>query len=128
MLGQLDDNARLIFSGMDLTAFTSMEGEMDMAVFHPMTGFSGLAVKEGKPLIEYIAATESWKPRKQFYEHAQIMKFIKPGSVRIGITGQDSNLFAYAFRNPDGKFGYHQAGITATGLLLSMEFLPTFRF
>jgi hypothetical protein len=31
------------------------------------------------------------------------MKFIKPGSVRIGITGQDSNIIAHAFRNPEGN-------------------------
>jgi hypothetical protein len=42
-------------------------------------------------------------PRKQFYEHAQVMKFVKPGSVRIGTTGQDTSLSVYAFLNPDGN-------------------------
>ena len=32
----------LIFSWIELTAFTSMEEEMAMAAFLPMTGYSGL--------------------------------------------------------------------------------------
>jgi hypothetical protein len=31
------------------------------------------------------------------------MKFVKPGSVRINITGQDSSLVAYAFCSPEGN-------------------------
>jgi hypothetical protein len=31
------------------------------------------------------------------------MKFIKLGSVRVGVTGQDSSLSVYAFCNPDGN-------------------------
>lgn len=58
---------------------------------------------EGKPLIEYIPSAKSWVPRKQFYEHAQLMKFIKPGAVRIGTTCNDSNLVVHSYRNPTGQ-------------------------
>ncbi len=59
--------------------------------------------KDGKPLIEYIASTKSWKPRKQFYEHEQLMRFIKPGAVRIDATVNNKSLVVHAFRNPNGK-------------------------
>jgi O-glycosyl hydrolase len=59
--------------------------------------------KDGKPLIEYIASTKSWKPRKQFYEHEQLMRFIKPGAVRIEATNSDKNLVVHAFNNSNGE-------------------------
>jgi O-glycosyl hydrolase len=103
MLGQLDDNA---------TAYIFWDG-FDCVYQHGRRNGYGnvppndwvfwFGPREGKPLIEFIAATESWMPRKQFYEHAQLMKYIKLGSVRIGVTGQDSSLSVYAFCNPDGN-------------------------
>ncbi len=57
---------------------------------------------EGKPLIEYIPSTKSWKPRKQFYEFAQFFKFVKPGATRIEANSNDSNLVVRSFINPDG--------------------------
>ena len=103
MLGQLDDNA---------TAYICWDG-FDCVYQHGMRNGYGsvqpndwvfwLAGEEGKPLIEYIEATKSWRPRKQFYEHAQVMKFVRPGAVRIGITGQDTSLSASAWLNPDGN-------------------------
>ena len=58
---------------------------------------------DGKPLIEYVASENSWKPRKQFYQFAQIMRFVMPGAVRIDIEGNDSSLVTSAFINPDGN-------------------------
>jgi O-glycosyl hydrolase len=125
MLGQLDDNA---------TAYIFWDG-FDCVYQHGMRNGYGsvppndwvfwLPGEEGKPLIEYIEATASWKPRKQFFEHAQIMKFIRPGSIRIGITGQDSSLSAYAWLNPDGNMvilGRNNSGQTlaVNGLLISL--------
>lgn len=59
---------------------------------------------EGKPMIEYIPSTKSWAPRKQFYEFAQIFKYIKPGARRIAATEENENLKIYAFQNPNHQF------------------------
>jgi O-glycosyl hydrolase len=103
MLGQLDDNAGayIFWDGYDCVYQHGRRNGYGSVPPNDWVFWFG--PKEGKPLIEYIATTESWKPRKQFYEHAQLMKFIEPGAVRIGVTGQDSTLSVYAFRNPDGN-------------------------
>jgi len=103
MLGQLDDNARayIFWDGFDCVYQHGRRNGYGSVP--PNDWVFWLAGDEGKPLIEYIATTESWMPRKQFYEHAQLMKFVKPGSVRIDITDQDSSLAVYAFCNPNGN-------------------------
>jgi O-glycosyl hydrolase len=103
MLGQLDDNASsyIFWDGFDCVYQHGRRNGYGSVPPNDWVFWFG--PKEGKPLIEYLPATEGWKPRKQFYEHAQIMKFVKPGAVRIGVTGQDSTISAYAFCNPDGK-------------------------
>lgn len=103
MLGQLDDNARtyIFWDGFDCVYQHARRNGYGSVPPNDWVFWFGPA--EGKPLIEYIAPTRSWKPRKQFYEHAQLMKFVKPGSVRIDITGQDSSLVAYAFYSPEGN-------------------------
>jgi hypothetical protein len=58
---------------------------------------------EGKPLIGFDPANQSWKPRKQFYQFAQVFKYVKPGAVRIGVTGNDTSLMVHSFLNPDGQ-------------------------
>jgi O-glycosyl hydrolase len=58
---------------------------------------------KGKPLIEYIDSSESWRPRKQFYRFAQIFRFVKPGALRLGTTVSDSTLMLRSFLNPDGQ-------------------------
>jgi hypothetical protein len=103
MLGQLDDNASayIFWDGFDCVYQHGTRNGYGSVP--PNDWVFWLPGEEGKPLIEYIEATASWKPRKQFFEHAQIMKFVKPGAIRIGITGQDSSLSAYAWLNPDGN-------------------------
>ncbi len=106
MLGQLDDNARayIFWDGFDCVYQHGRRNGYGSVP--PNDWVFWLAGEEGKPLIEYIAATESWMPRKQFYEHAQVMKFVKPGSVRIGITGQDSSLCSLCLSQPGWEYGY----------------------
>jgi len=125
MLGQLDDNASayIFWDGFDCVYQHGMRNGYGSV--QPNDWVFWLAGEEGKPLIEYITATESWKPRKQFFEHAQIMKFVRPGSIRIGITGQDSSLSAYAWLNPDRNLvilGRNNSGRTAvvTGMLTDL--------
>jgi O-glycosyl hydrolase len=103
MLGQLDDNARafIFWDGFDCVYQHGRRNGYGSVPPNDWVFWFG--PEEGTPLIEYIAATKSWKPRKQFYEHAQLMKYVKPGSVRIGVTGQDSSLAVHAFCNPDGN-------------------------
>jgi hypothetical protein len=81
---------------------------------------------DGKPLIEYDQATGGWKPRKQFYQHAQIMKFIRPGAVRLSLTGQDTLIQAHAFGNTDGSLvitgqNRNHTGITVNGTLSNLH-------
>jgi O-glycosyl hydrolase len=103
MLGQLDDNAKayIFWDGFDCVYQHGRRNGYGSVPPNDWVFWFG--PKDGTPLIEYLPGTKSWKPRRQFYEHAQLMKFIKPGSLRIGITGQDSTLSAYAFCNPEGQ-------------------------
>ena len=103
MLGQLDDNATsyIFWDGFDCVYQHGRRNGYGSVPPNDWVFWFG--PRDGTPLIEYIPATESWKPRKHFYEHAQIMKFVRPGAIRIDVTGQDSSLSAYAFCNPDGK-------------------------
>jgi O-glycosyl hydrolase len=125
MLGQLDDNAKayIFWDGFDCVyQHARRNGYGSVPPNDWVFWFAG---GEGKPLIEYIATTKSWKPRKQFYEHSQIMRFVKPGAVRIGITGQDTNLVAHAFCNKDGNMvilGRNNSNktITVNGILSNL--------
>lgn len=38
-----------------------------------------------------------------YYSVAHISKFMRPGSIRIGLTGADDEFMATAFKNPDGN-------------------------
>jgi hypothetical protein len=103
MLGQLDDNAGayIFWDGFDCVyQHARRNGYGDVP---PNDWAFWFASDEGKPLLEYIPVKGTWKPRKQYFEHTQIMRFVKPGAVRIGVSGQDSSLAAYAFCNPDGS-------------------------
>jgi len=127
MLGQFDDNASayVFWDGFDCVYQHGRRNGYGSVP--PNDWVFWLAGDEGKPLIEYIESTESWKPRKQFFEYAQIMKFVQPGSIRIGITGQDSSLSAYAWLNPNGNLviaGRNNSGRTVivNGMLSVLPF------
>jgi hypothetical protein len=102
MLGQLEDNAKayIFWDGFDCVyQHARRNGYGDT----PPNDWVFWQPDDGKPLLEYVPSTKSWTPRKQFYEFAQIYKFVKPGAVRIGLTGNDSSLIAGSFLNPDGQ-------------------------
>ncbi|MBK8884983.1 MAG: CehA/McbA family metallohydrolase [Bacteroidales bacterium] len=103
LLGQLDDNATsyIFWDGFDCIYQHGRRNGYGSVPPNDWVFWFG--PKDGTPLVELIPATGKWKPRKQFYEYAQVMKFVRPGAVRLGITGQDSTLSAFAFCNPDGK-------------------------
>lgn len=103
MLGQLDDGAGayIFWDGFDCVyQHGRRNGYGDIP---PNDYVYWLEGEEGKPLLKYVSEDNSWVPRKQFFEHAHLMKFIRPGSVRLGLIGQDSGLVVHAFQNPDGN-------------------------
>jgi hypothetical protein len=51
----------------------------------------------GLALIAYNAATGVYTPRLEFYQVEQMIKFVPPGSVRIGASESSSSLTVYAF-------------------------------
>jgi len=129
MLGQLDDNARayIFWDGFDCVYQHGIRNGYGSVP--PNDWVFWLAGEEGKPLIEYIAANQSWLPRKQFYEHAQLMKFVRPGSVRIGTTGQDTSLSVYSYLNPDGNMVISGRNNTSRTLVVNgiLSNLPTLK-
>lgn len=102
LLGQIDDDARafIFWDGFDCVY---QHGRRNGYGDVPPNDWVFWEDDEGKPLIEFNPISKKWIPRKQFYEHAHLMRFVTPGSERIGITGQDSSLSVYAWRNPDGN-------------------------
>lgn len=102
MLGQLGDSAHsyIFWDGFDCVyqhARRNSQGSVppnDWVFWQP---------DDGKPLLEYVPSTKSWAPRKQYYQFAQLFKFVKPGAVRIDATENDSSLIVRSFLNPDGQ-------------------------
>lgn len=126
MIGQLDDDARayIFWDGFDCVyQHGRRNGYGDVP---PNDWAFWMTPDDGKPLIEYDQATGGWKPRKQFYQHAQIMKFIRPGAVRLSLTGQDTLIQAHAFGNTDGSLvitgqNRNHTGITVNGTLSNLH-------
>ncbi len=54
----------------------------------------------GRALLAYDTGTRLYTARQEFYEYAQLYKFVAPGAVRIGATDNDGNLTTFAFRHP----------------------------
>jgi O-glycosyl hydrolase len=51
-------------------------------------------------LLAYDAASKSYAPRKRFYTVAQVVRFARPGMVRIGAASSDDAVRAFAFTDP----------------------------
>ena len=102
MLGQLDDNATayIFWDGYDCVyQHGRRNGYGDVP---PNDWAFWMKPEDGQPLIRFLPGTGEWKPRKQFYQHLHLMKFIKPGAIRIELTGADTTLQASAFQNQNG--------------------------
>jgi hypothetical protein len=52
---------------------------------------------EGPALIAYNASTGVYTPRPEFYQVAQMIRFVPPGSIRVGASESSSSLTVYAF-------------------------------
>ena len=91
-------------------------------------------VGNGPPLLAYNSTSRTYTPRKAFYEHAQIFRFVDPGSRRIAATGSSSTLIVYAFRHPaTGRLtivGRNSSGSSQTldGTLVNLPSVSAFEF
>jgi O-glycosyl hydrolase len=77
------------------------------------------------------AAVKTYKPRKQFYTHAQISKWVRPGAQRINVTGSASPFsslvaFKHAGLGQVTIVGINTSGSTATlsGTLVLLPAVP----
>ena len=87
---------------------------------------------EGKPLIEYVPSTNSWSPRKQFYEFAHLFRFVMPGATRIEASSDSDSLVVRSFLNPGGQLvitGRNASGnnISLTGTLANLPLIDGFK-
>jgi O-glycosyl hydrolase len=49
--------------------------------------------------LAYNTTAHAYTPRKEFYQNAQLFKFVPPGSVRIAATSTIGGVTSYAFRH-----------------------------
>ena len=53
--------------------------------------------------LAYNQSNHAYTPRKEFYQNAQLFKFVPPGAVRIAATGATGGLSSYAFYHQDSE-------------------------
>ncbi|MBN1559344.1 CehA/McbA family metallohydrolase [candidate division KSB1 bacterium] len=102
MLGQLDDNttAFIFWDGFDCVYQHAIRNGYGN---EPPNDWVFWIQYEGRPLIAYNATDQSWTPRKQYYEFAQVFQFVEPGATRIAATSDRDSLAVYAFQNPNER-------------------------
>ena len=89
-------------------------------------------VGNGPALLAYNSSTQTYSPRKAFYEQAQLFKFVPPGARRIAATESNSNLTVYAFRDQSsGRVtivgrNASTSGFTLTGTLTNVPSISQF--
>ena len=96
MFGMLDDNAtaNMVWDGFDSIYQHAIRAGRGSTPPNDSPGIQ-------EPLIAYNSTTHIFTPRKQFYQHAQLMKFVAPGARRIAATvSNNSALTAYAYQHP----------------------------
>jgi hypothetical protein len=127
LIGQLDDNAtaHIFWDGFDCVYQHGIRNGYGSIPPNDWVFWEG---EQGKPLIAYNATDETWTPRKQFYEFAQLFRFVRPGAVRIGTNGSDSSLTVHAWLNQDGRLVItgHNSGKDTIRLVGQLEKLPVF--
>jgi O-glycosyl hydrolase len=125
LLGQIGDGARsyIFWDGFDCVYQHAIRNGYGSTPPNDWVFWYG--PEEGKPLIEFIPSTEKWKPRKQFFQFAQVFKFVKPEAIQIGSTGNDSSLIVRSFLNSNGQLviigrNTDNKSITVNGTLTNM--------
>jgi O-glycosyl hydrolase len=102
LLGQLDDStsAHLFWDGFDCVYQHAIRNGYGI---NPPNDWVYWEEEQGKPLLAFNISGQGWIPRKQFYEFAQLFRFVKPCAVRVGSTVNNDDLAVYAYLNPDGQ-------------------------
>jgi hypothetical protein len=54
----------------------------------------------GPALLDYDPTTGRYAPRKAFYEHLQLFRYVKPGARRIAVAVSNANVRVLAFHHP----------------------------
>ncbi len=131
IFGQIDDNptAFIFWDGFDCVyQHARRNGYGDVP---PNDWAFWFGEKDGTPLIKYNPEQQNWTPRKQFYEYAQLFKFIKPGAVRIATTTDKDNPILHAFVNPNKQLvlvgrNSRKESFTLKGKLINISEAKTF--
>jgi O-glycosyl hydrolase len=102
LFGQLEDNAGayIFWDGFDCVYQHARRNGYGST---PPNDWVFWQPNDGKPLLEYLPSTKSWTPRKQFYQFAQVFKFVKADAIKVSSMSNDSSLIGYAFLNPNGQ-------------------------
>lgn len=82
---------------------------------------------DGPALLAYDSATHTYSPRKEYYQFAQLFKYIPAGSVKIAATSNSAGVTTQAFmHNASGRFtlvGNNTNGSAQT-LTISLSNVP----
>ncbi len=128
LFGQLDNNAsaHLFWDGYDCVYQHAIRNGYGSVPPNDWVFWEG---EQGKPLIAYNAADQSWTPRKPFYEFAQLFRFIRPGAERIGMAGSDSSLTLHSWLNHDGQLviAGQNKGMEGIEINIALKNLPEFK-
>lgn len=130
LFGQIDDNpaAFIFWDGFDCVYQHARRNGYGSVPPNDWVFWIG---ELGKPLIEYNAKLQNWKPRKQFYEYAQFSKYIKSNATRISAASTNDSLIIYSFVNPDKQLvivGLNNSTnpLIVKGLLVNVPKVKTF--
>jgi chitodextrinase len=61
------------------------------------------ASNDGPALLAYNSNSNTYTPRKEFYQFEQLFKYVPAGSVRVGTNSGDSSIKTYAFQDPSSS-------------------------
>jgi O-glycosyl hydrolase len=128
LLGQLDDSAAayIFWDGFDCVY---QHGRRNGYGSNPPNDWVFWEGEHGKPLLAFNQPYQNWTPRKQFYEFAQLFKYVHPGALRIGVTTANPDLAVYGYLNPDGQlvvFGRNNGteAVIVKGSMISLPLIP----
>jgi O-glycosyl hydrolase len=88
----------------------------------------------GPALLAYDTATGLYTPRKAFFEHAQLFKYVSPGARRIAARDSHANLQVLAFHHLATQqltiVGRHagSGSLTIVGSLANLPAVSSFQF
>ena len=75
----------------------------DSAYIHPLDRNGSTTAPndagDGPALLAYDSNNHTYTPRKEFYQFAQLFKYVPAGSIRIGNSSSHSDITSYAFRD-----------------------------